>query len=90
MIHYHRCAATLEDAHEFSIYQEENENWILAVNQVATESDLEENSHLDEVGDSIYQSEMEISFCPFCGEKLANTFKNRTYAVQFNDSSKWE
>ena len=43
---------------------------ILNINRTATEQDLEDNHHLEEVGQTIYQVAVNIKFCPYCGCKL--------------------
>ena len=45
-------------------------SWYLTVQKTATEEDLEENHHLEEVGDIIWMTMIEIKYCPYCGEKL--------------------
>ena len=45
--------------------------WTLIIRREATEQDLEENNCLEMVGDTIWETRLEISHCPFCGEELA-------------------
>ncbi len=47
--------------------------WILIIRREATEEDLEENHNLEIVGDTIWETMLEISHCPFCGEQLGET-----------------
>lgn len=51
--------------------------WCLVIQRSASESDLEENHHLDEVGDSIWQTIIGISYCPYCGENLESVKCNK-------------
>lgn len=48
------------------------ECWSLYLVREATEQDLEENHHLEEVGESIWSVYHEISFCPHCGTELVH------------------
>ena len=47
-----------------------NFDWILSMVREATEEDLEKSSFFEQVGDHVWQLETEISYCPYCGEKL--------------------
>ena len=42
----------------------------MAVERCATEADLNDSSHLEQVGDTIWSTIIGISHCPFCGAKL--------------------
>ena len=44
--------------------------WHLVIQREATEADLEENHYLEEVGETIWSTELEITHCPYCGQKL--------------------
>ena len=46
--------------------------WVLILSRTATEDDLEENQHLEQVGDDIWRTLVEISHCPYCGGFLGN------------------
>ena len=48
----------------------ENWEWCLVVQRLATESDLEENHYLENIGDTIRATAVGISHCPFCGYLL--------------------
>lgn len=66
--------------------------WCLVIQRSASESDLEENHYLDEVGDSIWQTIVGISHCPYCGENLESVKCNKAAreAEFFHiDSSGW-
>lgn len=47
-------------------------DWVLTVSKEATEADLEENHHLENVGDVIWSTVVGISHCPFCGVLLGS------------------
>lgn len=51
--------------------EREDLGWRLVVERQATEGDLEENHHLEELGDVIWTTMVEIRFCPYCGHELA-------------------
>ncbi len=44
--------------------------WSLYLVREATKEDLEENHHLEEIGESIWSVRHEISYCPHCGARL--------------------
>jgi hypothetical protein len=44
--------------------------WCLHVARAATEADLEESHHLEEIGETIWSVAVGISHCPFCGSEL--------------------
>jgi len=46
--------------------------WNLIIQREATEEDLEENHYLENAGDTIWQTALEIYNCPFCGQTLSN------------------
>ena len=64
--------------------------WNLVIERQATEEDLEENHYLENVGDSIWQTIVEIYCCPFCGCTLSKP-KDKGQAGNFihQDSSSW-
>ena len=47
--------------------------WQMHIIREATEEDLEENHHLEEVGETIWRTIVEISHCPYCGQNLYPT-----------------
>lgn len=66
--------------------------WCLVIQRSASESDLEENHYFDEVGDSIWQTIVGISHCPYCGENLESVkCNNAAREAEFFhiDSSGW-
>jgi len=45
-------------------------DYLLKINRVASELDLEDNHYLEVVGQIICQIAVEVTFCPYCGIKL--------------------
>ena len=45
-------------------------NGTLLLRREATEADLEKSVYLENVGDTLWDLAAEISYCPYCGEKL--------------------
>ena len=76
-----------------SIYVEDDDPaWSLHIQKEATESDLEENHHLENIGDTIWLTSIGILYCPFCGEKLPEwgSVKPDGYGqFQHHDFSRW-
>lgn len=70
----HRCSALPEPG--VSIVRSEHVSnleewsWCLRIERTATESDLEENHYLDQVGDTIWSTRVGVSHCPYCGAEL--------------------
>ena len=62
--------------------------WQLIVTREATENDLQKNHYLENIGDDIWSTIVEITHCPFCGAKLRTTKLNQIKFVHF-DSSSW-
>ncbi len=62
--------------------------WILVVAREATEADLEENHYLENVGDEIWSTEVQITCCPYCGEQLGLINEHEPMFMHF-DSSGW-
>tara|TARA_R110002111_G_scaffold256058_2_gene322777 strand:+ start:248 stop:568 length:321 start_codon:yes stop_codon:yes gene_type:complete len=54
-------------------FEADNLGWCLFIERVATEDDLQKNQYLEEVGDSIWTTAVEIRCCPYCGEELTHT-----------------
>jgi len=66
----HQCKLLPDTGVYVSTAKNDNSTWILTIQREATEDDLEENHYLDDIGDIIWTTELEIICCPFCGEKL--------------------
>ncbi len=47
--------------------------WNLIIRRESTETDLENNHYLEEAGETIWETILEISHCPYCGEHLDNS-----------------
>jgi len=65
------------------------QGWLLNINKTATEQDLEENHYLKEVGQTIYQVVLNVSFCPYCGSKLSSSDDSCIPRVDLYDLSGW-
>jgi len=50
--------------------------WHLVIQRKATEADLDENYYLEEVGETIWSTEVEITHCPYRGQKLFDPAEN--------------
>jgi hypothetical protein len=92
----HKCG-TLPD-HGLAVYRADQFfhnsawDWCLVVQRLATEIDLEDNHYLETIGQSIWQTVVGISHCPFCGENLSGTSQSASPAkAEFYhlDSSGW-
>ena len=69
-------------------YFHERATWQLVVAREATEYDLENNHYLENVGDEIWSTVIEINNCPYCGEKLREESLDSIEFAHF-DSSGW-
>ena len=45
--------------------------WVIRAYREATEEDLQENHYLENIGDWIEHSDIEIDHCPYCGHRLS-------------------
>ncbi|SEP66401.1 Antitoxin Phd_YefM, type II toxin-antitoxin system [Ectothiorhodospira magna] len=52
-------------------FDEDDGNIYLNLNRVATEEDLENDSYLECEGQTIETVQIQVAFCPYCGEKLS-------------------
>lgn len=71
----------------------EDLGWFLVIERVATEDDLQENQYLEEVGDTLWTTAVEIKCCPYCGVGLTDarsvmTSEDFGYFIHI-DSSGW-
>ena len=66
--------------------------WRLIIRREATEDDLDENHYLEEEGETLWETSLEIIFCPFCGKYLLEN-KDKFYPdhgrFSHNDFSGW-
>lgn len=67
-------------------------SWNLIIRKNATEEDLEENHHLEEIGETIWQTIIEITHCPYCGVELPIEQSDKTKSegkFVHHDFSSW-
>ena len=92
----HKCKYLNTD--DIYIYKEMNPvtrkyDWKLSMVREATEKDLEESSYFEEIGDHVWQLTTEISYCPYCGEKLKDPKKikklEETKTIITDNSADW-
>lgn len=50
----------------------EASGWCLLIERVAKEGDLQENQYLEDVGDTLWVTAVEIKCCPYCGAGLTD------------------
>jgi NADH pyrophosphatase NudC (nudix superfamily) len=86
MVNSHNCELLLLAE---AWIENRDDNHILNINQIATEDDLEENHHLEEVGQTIFQVAINIKFCPYCGEDLKHPKNEIGPEFKLYDFSKW-
>jgi len=64
--------------------------WVLEIYREATDEDLEEYHHLEQAGDLIWSTCLEIRHCPFCGEQLLHAeWQSPPSAPKHYDYSSW-
>ena len=49
-----------------------SKTWRLVIRRAATSDDLLENHILEEEGQTIWETYLEIAYCPYCGEELCD------------------
>jgi len=74
-------------------FEADDLGWCLFVERLATEDDLQKNQYLEEVGETIWTTAVEIRCCPYCGVELVHTRSENPpddfgYFVHI-DSSRW-
>ncbi|MDR9469268.1 hypothetical protein [Marinospirillum sp.] len=74
-------------------FEDKDLGWLLIIERLASEEDLQENHHLEEVGESIWTTALEIKCCPYCAAVLPDA-RARSLADDFGyfihiDSSGW-
>lgn len=62
--------------------------WQLVVAREATEQDMQENHYIEEIGEELWSTVIEINHCPYCGKKLRAEKSSELQFVHF-DSSGW-
>jgi hypothetical protein len=87
---------TMEDKHQCGSMalaeawiEKEDLGWVLRINKTATEQDLEDNHHLEEVGQTIVQITVNVDFCHYCGSKLDDSTNDSIPSFEVYDFSKW-
>ena len=66
--------------------------WTLVITREATEEDLQENHYLENVGDIIWQTMLEITYCPYCGDGLSDGLQEENLKraqLDHHDFSRW-
>jgi hypothetical protein len=63
--------------------------FILNLNRVATEIDLQENHYLEEVGQIIETIAIKVRYCPYCGKKFDGANTSLSPSFVHYDFSKW-
>ena len=91
MIKEHKCNS-LPKSGIYLHFDDEVPAWTLNIQKEATESDLEENHHLENIGDTLWLTSLNILYCPYCGEQLPGlgSIDKASYGYfQHNDFSRW-
>ncbi len=86
----HECKSQVSEVRiEYSkSYLHETFTWQLVITKEAKEIDLEENHYLENVGDALWSTIIEVNNCPFCGLKLRDKKLTEIEFVHL-DSSGW-
>lgn len=71
-----------------SFIEKIDDDWVLHMNHLATKQDLEENHHLELVGDITTQVRVHVMFCPYCGKRFCISGVSEAY-FEVQDCSKW-
>ncbi|WP_240776358.1 hypothetical protein [Nitrincola alkalilacustris] len=53
-------------------FEEDGSDVYLNLNRVATEEDLESDHYLEYEGQTIETVQIQVAFCPYCGQKLVS------------------
>jgi hypothetical protein len=97
----HRCAMMpsldIQISCEPGLLPSETWRWALCVERKATEQDLQENQHLEEVGYGLWSLAVGIRHCPYCGVLLPgerctyglNSGPNSSAAFRLMDYREW-
>ena len=86
----HRCESLPEDTVSIFINEDfEPDRWWLCIGQYADEETLLENHLMENVGDTLWQTLIQIKFCPYCGEKLLPESEIFTGDSHHHDFSRW-
>ena len=80
----------------FSIYHEpDNEwsgpGWWMWMTKEAMEEDTETGTEINEIGETVWENQVEIVFCPFCGERLLEGNPPEGYGrFRHSDHREWK
>ena len=91
-INVHECNSLTKNG-VYLNYDNERPSWTLTIQKEATETDLEENGYLENVGDIIWVTSIDIRYCPYCGEQLPGLESIDLAGCghfQHHDFSRWE
>lgn len=86
----HECSYLPEDVISIFCSDEVKEDgqliWQMLISHKANEDDLENNHLLENVGDLIWQTSVQIQYCPYCGDKLERqlTQQKQPYYYHFD------
>jgi len=69
-------------------YFHEHFTWQLVISRQATELDLENNHQLEQVGEEMWSTVVEINNCPYCGATLRRDVLDSIKYAHF-DSNGW-
>ncbi len=69
----HECQYIPENGVYIEYIEGELPSCTLFIQREATEADIEKNSYLEILGETIWTTEIEIVFCPYCGKRLVKT-----------------
>lgn len=62
------------------VSERESAIWLLYVTHEADEEELDSNHNLECIGDIVWQTQLEIQCCPYCGERLTSDLKQMNEA----------
>ncbi len=70
----HECQALPQEGvtvvFDDSYFNRKNKTWRLQIQRTANEEDLMQNHFLEEVGETLWTTIIEITHCPYCGANL--------------------
>lgn len=89
----HQCPAMPQQGVEIrrddELTDADTPNWVLSIYREATEGDLEENHHLEQVGGIVWNTLLAIRHCPFCGERLPGDSDSGAFPARHFDYAGW-
>ena len=64
--------------------------WWMVMTKEATLEDTETGTMINEIGESVWENQVEVVFCPFCGERLLEGEAPAGYGrFRHSDHRKW-